>query len=48
MSERVVTMRWRGLISDFLEDETPEIDLEGGLSSGKTTACLWKVNAMRS
>jgi hypothetical protein len=43
MTERVVTMRWRGLISDFLQDETPEIDLEGGLSSGKTTACLWKV-----
>jgi hypothetical protein len=27
----------------FLRDETPEIDLEGALSSGKTTACLWKV-----
>jgi len=43
MTERVVEMRWRGQIADFLRDETPEIDLEGGLSSGKTTACLWKV-----
>ena len=36
-------MVWTGPISRFLEDETPEIDLEGALSSGKTTACLWKV-----
>lgn len=36
-------MRWRGPIADFLRDETPEIDLEGALSSGKTTACLWKL-----
>ncbi len=36
-------MRWRGPIADFLQDETAEIDLEGALSSGKTTACLWKV-----
>lgn len=43
MTERVVEMRWRGPIADFLRDETPEIDLEGALSSGKTTACLWKV-----
>src|SRR5574343_1564327 len=35
-------MRWRGPIADFLRDESPEIDLEGALSSGKTTACLWK------
>lgn len=40
---RVVEMRWKGPISAFLLDETPEIDLEGALSSGKTTACLWKV-----
>jgi hypothetical protein len=40
---REVVMRWKGPISKFLEDETPEIDLEGALSSGKTTACLWKV-----
>lgn len=36
-------MRWRGPIADFLRDTTPEIDLEGALSSGKTTAALWKV-----
>ena len=40
---RTVEMRWRGIVADFLLDETPEIDLEGALSSGKTTACLWKV-----
>lgn len=42
MTERVVTMRWRGPIADFMRDTTAEIDLEGALSSGKTTACLWK------
>lgn len=36
-------MHWRGPIAAFLLDESPEIDLEGGLSSGKTTACLVKV-----
>lgn len=36
-------MVWKGPISQFLRDETGEIDLEGALSSGKTTACLWKV-----
>jgi hypothetical protein len=40
---REITMRWRKPISDFMRDETAEIDLEGALSSGKTTACLWKV-----
>ena len=35
-------MFWKGPISKFLRDDTPEIDLEGALSSGKTTACLWK------
>jgi hypothetical protein len=43
MTLREVTMRWRGPIAQFLRDETPEIDLEGALSSGKTTACVWKV-----
>ncbi len=43
MTERIVNMRWRGPIADFLRDTSPEIDLEGALSSGKTTACLWKV-----
>ncbi len=36
-------MRWRGPMARFLRDDTPEIDLEGALSSGKTTGCLWKV-----
>jgi hypothetical protein len=35
-------MRWTGPISRFMQDLTPEISLEGALSSGKTTACLWK------
>lgn len=39
----MLEMRWRGPIAAFMRDETPEIDLEGALSSGKTTACLWKV-----
>lgn len=39
---REVTMKWRGPIADFMRDTTPEIDLEGALSSGKTTAALWK------
>src|SRR5262252_3003037 len=43
VTDRVVRMRWQGPVSEFLQDPTPEIDLEGALSSGKTTACLWKV-----
>lgn len=43
LREKTVEMEWRGPISDFFLDETHEIDVEGGLSSGKTTACLWKV-----
>lgn len=42
MITREVEMRWKGPIADFMRDTTPEIDLEGALSSGKTTACLWK------
>jgi hypothetical protein len=38
-----VDMHWHGPISRFLLDTTQEIDLEGALSSGKTTAALWKV-----
>lgn len=41
--EITIRIKWRGPISTFLRDQTPEIDLEGALSSGKTTACLWKV-----
>lgn len=36
-------MRWTGPIAKFMQDTSPEISLEGALSSGKTTACLWKV-----
>lgn len=36
-------MVWTGPISQFMQDMTAEISLEGALSSGKTTACLWKV-----
>lgn len=43
VASRVVNMSWFGPIGAFMRDETPEIDCEGGLSSGKTTACLWKV-----
>lgn len=42
VTQRHVNMRWRGPIGAFMRDETPEIDLEGALSSGKTTAALWK------
>lgn len=42
MTERVVNMHWRGPIGQFMRDTTAEISLEGALSSGKTTACLWK------
>ena len=44
MIERHNEMTWTGPIGRFLLDETPELDLEGALSSGKTTACLWKVH----
>lgn len=43
LAPRIVQMRWRGPIAEFMRDTTGEIDLEGALSSGKTTACLWKV-----
>jgi hypothetical protein len=36
-------MLWTGPIGRFMRDwDTPEIDIEGALSSGKTTACLHK------
>ena len=38
-----IRMVWTGPIAKFMQDETSEICLEGALSSGKTTACLWKV-----
>lgn len=36
------TLEFRGVHADFLADITPEIDLEGSLSCGKTTVALWK------
>jgi hypothetical protein len=43
VTARVVDIHWKGPIAQFMRDTSPEIDLEGALSSGKTTACLWKV-----
>jgi len=40
---RELRLIWKGPVSQFMRDTSPEIDLEGALSSGKTTACLWKV-----
>ena len=37
------TLEFRGILADFMADRTREIDIEGALSSGKTTACLSKV-----
>lgn len=34
---------WQGVMAEFMADTTEEIDLEGALSSSKTTACLCKV-----
>ena len=36
-------MVWRGPVASFLTDETEQIDLEGAIRSGKTTAALRKV-----
>ena len=36
-------MVWKGPVAEFLTDETEQIDLEGGVRSGKTTVALWKV-----
>lgn len=35
-------LQFQGVHADFLADETREIDLEGSLSSGKTTVALFK------
>jgi len=35
-------LEFRGVHAEFLRDRSPEIDLEGSLSSGKTVVCLWK------
>lgn len=36
-------LTFQGIHADFIADDTPEIDLEGGRSSGKTWACCVKV-----
>lgn len=36
-------MVWKGPVAEFLTDDTEQIDLEGAIRSGKTTAALWKV-----
>lgn len=40
--ESATGLVWKGKIVDFLNDTTREIDLEGALSSGKTTGCIFK------
>ena len=41
--EPELRMVWRGVVSEFIQDETRLEDLEGAFRSGKTTAALWKV-----
>jgi hypothetical protein len=36
-------MVFKGVVADFILDDTRHIDLEGAFRSGKTTAALWKV-----
>src|SRR6185436_4086095 len=36
-------MIWKGPVGDFLLDDTEQVDLEGAIRSGKTTAALRKV-----
>ncbi len=38
----MINLEFRGKHQEFLEDTTPEIDLEGALASGKTIVALWK------
>ena len=37
-----MSLEFVGKHLEFLHDDTPEIDLEGGRGSGKTIVCLWK------
>ena len=37
---------FRGPVADFLQSDSEQIDLEGAIRSGKTTAALWKVFAL--
>lgn len=38
----MANIKFQGIHEEFLNDESPEIDLEGSLSCGKTTVCLYK------
>jgi hypothetical protein len=38
-----VRMVWKGVVAEFLQDDTRLIDFEGAFRVGKTTAALWKV-----
>lgn len=38
----VVNISFRGTHAEFLRDDTAAVDLEGSLSCGKTTVCLYK------
>ena len=42
LAEDVVRIKFRGPLAAFMRDQTRMVDLEGALSSGKTTACLTK------
>lgn len=43
VEEREVRMIWRGVVAEFMQDDTRLIDFEGAFRVGKTTAALWKV-----
>lgn len=44
-----MNLEFRGPHQQFLHDTTPEIDLEGSRSCGKTIVCLWKeLDALRA
>ncbi len=36
-------MVWKGVVAEFMQDDTRLIDFEGAFRVGKTTAALWKV-----
>lgn len=38
-----MALEFKGKLAEFMDDTTREIDIEGALSSGKTTACLVKM-----
>ena len=42
-AEAPLRITWRGPVAEFLTDETEQINLEGAIRSGKTTAALRKV-----